>query len=151
MFDPSDAPAPDTGGPLMWSARMETGVATIDLQHRVLFELVQRTRDTRLTGPGIDLADLLAQLRAYAAYHFRYEEDWIREHAGQHPRAGTHQAMHAEFSERLGQLETLYKNGDLHVDSVRTFVQDWLVDHIVRQDIPMIRALRQQADHGATG
>ncbi|MDV7395244.1 hypothetical protein RZS08_27905, partial [Arthrospira platensis SPKY1] len=60
--------------PLTWDERLESGVLAIDLQHRVLFQLLQRVGEAGGDDPSTRLAEVLSQLRAYADYHFRYEE-----------------------------------------------------------------------------
>lgn len=124
-----------------WDARLESGDATLDLQHRVLFELVLRTRAASVSGLGLNLHDLLAQLRAYADYHFRYEEDWIGRRAVQPLTGWSHADLHADFRHQLGELEALQRQGLLGVGQLHDFLYHWLLDHIVQQDLPMIRAL----------
>lgn len=127
--------------PQAWDARLETGDATLDLQHRVLFELVLRTRAASVSGLGLNLRDLLAQLRAYADYHFRYEEDWIGRHATQPLTEWSHADLHADFVHQLDELEAHLAQGRLSVGQLHGFLHRWLLDHIVQQDVPMIRAL----------
>ena len=135
--------SPDVGVYPVWDARLETGVATLDLQHRVLFEMVRRTREAGAGALGLNLGDLLQQLRAYADYHFRYEEDWIRRHARHALDDFSHAHLHAEFAQQLDHLEARLQQGALELMAVRDFLQDWLVNHILRQDLPMVRALLQ--------
>lgn len=131
--------------PQAWDSRLETGVATIDLQHRILFEMMLRIRDGAAQGPGIDLRDLLMQLRAYADYHFRYEEDWIHVNARDPLIPQGHEHLHAAFGQRLGQLEEQLACGRLDAATLYEFLRRWLIDHIIRQDLPVIGGLRQPA------
>lgn len=133
-------------GRLAWDARLETGVPTIDLQHRILFEPMQRIPSGDERGLSPDLRDLLLQLRSYADYHFRYEEDWIRVNASTARMAEGHQHLHAAFAQRLDQLEADLVGGRLKSAALHDFLRRWLIDHIVRQDLPMIGALRQHTD-----
>lgn len=138
----------DEPGPIdlpAWDARLETGVATLDLQHRVLFELVLRTRAAVASGLGLGLPDLLQQLRSYASYHFRYEEEWISQRAAQSLTGWSHADLHADFGHQLDALEAQLHQGTLAVNAVHDFLRHWLLDHIVQQDLPMIRALLRQA------
>lgn len=122
-----------------WDARLETGVATIDLQHKVLFDLLLRTREANMRGHLVDLDQLLQQLRAYAGYHFRHEEDWLRQHVPQHADSAAHIRQHAGFLKRLEQLEQQHQRGTLYLQPVLGFLSHWLMDHILRQDVPLIR------------
>ena len=60
---------------------------------------------------GLNLDDLLQQLRAYADYHFRYEEDWIRRHARHALDDLSHAHLHAECAQQLDQLEARLQQG----------------------------------------
>ncbi|HMN94779.1 MAG TPA: hemerythrin domain-containing protein [Hydrogenophaga sp.] len=136
--------APEPNELQAWDARLETGVSTIDLQHRVLFDLLQglRAGDAPDRIPG--LAQVLEQLKAYADYHFQYEEAWVLQQAGGHPQAAGHGRLHASFTCDLTDLEARLLRGELGVGDVRAFLLRWLIGHIVEQDLPMIRALRSR-------
>lgn len=125
--------------PPTWNEALETGVATIDLQHKVLFDLLLRTQEASARGLLVDLDGLLPQLRSYADYHFRHEEDWIRQHGGAEDT--THARLHAGFQAQLDRLQQHLDEGRLHIQPVLSFLRDWLLDHIARQDVPLIRGL----------
>ena len=57
-----------------------------------------------------------------------------------------HQHLHAAFAQRLDQLEADLVGGRLKSAALHDFLRRWLIDHIVRQDLPMIGALRQHTD-----
>lgn len=133
-----------------WDARLETGVRTIDLQHRILFDLLLGLRDAdRLEGSS-RLARVLAQLKAYASYHFHYEEAWVREHSTDHLQAAEHARLHASFDRTLAELDRRLGEEELDIDDIRVFLQQWLIGHIVEQDLPMIHALKGRS-HPAPG
>jgi len=135
----------------VWDARLETGVRTIDLQHRVLFDLLQRLRcaDDADRSPG--MAGVLHQLKAYAGYHFHYEEAWVQQQTGDHPLTAGHARLHARFERDLAELEARLDAGALAIDAVREFLLRWLIGHILEQDLPMIHTLwaRSQRPPGA--
>ncbi len=146
----SESTGPDGPLPRAWDARLETGVATIDLQHKVLFDLLLRTREVSDRGVAVDLGSLVQQLRAYASYHFQHEEDWIRQHLPQAADHAAHQRQHAGFVHWLERLERRHGQGALDLSSVLGFLSHWLVDHIVRQDLPLIRPLAQASGASCT-
>ena len=139
----SETHGSDDPFPLTWDARLETGVATIDLQHRVLFDLLLRTREACDRGQPVDLNALLQQLRAYADYHFRHEEEWLRSHAPSESTGAAHRRHHVGFLRRLDELDTRFRADALDVQPLLGFLSDWLMDHIARQDVPLIRPLAQ--------
>ncbi len=133
----------------VWSEHLETGVLTIDLQHKVLFDLLLRTREACAHGRWVDLDGLLPRLRSYADYHFRHEEDWIRQYAPGGVADVAHAHQHAGFLAQLDRWEQRRVDGYLQLTSVLSFLQDWLVNHIARQDVPLIRGLAQGAGAAA--
>ncbi|MEZ5665323.1 MAG: hemerythrin family protein [Burkholderiaceae bacterium] len=137
--------AEDLGNLKVWDPRLETGVSTLDLQHRILFDLLQGLRHLGDAGESPALAQVLEQMRSYAGYHFRYEEDWVRKHARHlvgHPLIAVHTRLHERFNHDMSGFEARLEDGTLAVDELREFVQRWLVRHIIEQDLPMISALQ---------
>lgn len=132
--------------PAAWDGSLDTGVATIDLQHKVLFDLLLRTREASARGLSIDLEGLLPQLRSYADYHFRHEEDWIRQHTPGGADDASHAHLHKGFLVQLDRLEQRLDEGRLNLQPVLTFLGDWLLDHIARQDVPLIQGLLRAGD-----
>jgi len=131
--------------PRVWGPCLETGVAALDLQHRVLFDLLMRAREAASLDLPVDLGPMLQQLRSYADYHFRYEEDWLRQHLPLHVDGASHVRQHAGFLNRLAQLEDRLQRGTLELPALLDFLSQWLTDHIVRQDVPLIRPLARAA------
>ena len=129
--------------PAVWGAHLETGVATIDLQHKVLFDLLLRTQEACDRGGWLDEDGLLPRLRSYADYHFRHEEDWIRQHTPGESSQALHNRQHAGFLAQLDRWEQRRADGQLPLTAVLSFLQDWLLNHIVRQDLPLLRGLVQ--------
>lgn len=129
--------------PQTWDSRLETGVATIDLQHKVLFDLLLRTQEASARKLVVDLDALLPQLRSYADYHFRHEEDWIHQHTPGGVKAASHARLHAGFLAQIDRLERHPGEDRPHLQPVLSFLRHWLLDHIVRQDLPLIRGLAQ--------
>lgn len=131
--------------PATWNEHLETGVATIDLQHKVLFDLLLRTQEACERGRWIDEDGLLPLLRSYADYHFRHEEDWIRQHTPGEAAETVHGHQHAGFLAQLDRWEQRRADGRMPLTAVLSFLQDWLLNHILRQDVPLIRGLLQNS------
>lgn len=125
-----------------WHSDIETGVYTIDQQHRVLFDLVMRTHPELMTGIGVSLEQTLDLLRSYADYHFDYEETWLQQHTGGLEESLAHAKNHARLFSRLLDFEARHRRGDLGFGELHRFLQEWLVSHILYQDIPVMRGGR---------
>lgn len=95
----------DADGPLVWDDRLDSGVLAIDLQHRVLFQLLQRVASIQPADSGTALDEVLAQLQTYADYHFRYEEAWMLRQQADATTHAQHLRLHSGFVERLSAMK----------------------------------------------
>jgi len=132
----------------VWDERLETGVGAIDLQHRVLFDLLHRLGNADDSMQTPHPVDVLEQLKTYAQYHFRYEEDWVRKHAAGQAVATSHGQLHAHFDEALCRFEGQWRQGSLTLPALQEFLRRWLIAHIIAQDLPLLRALQAAAGSG---
>lgn len=128
--------------PQVWDERLETGVSAIDLQHRVLFDLLMQFghADESVLTPHPQ--QVLEQLKAYARYHFRYEEAWVQQQAAERPTVTLHAQQHAHFVEALARFEVQWREGSLRLPELQAFLKRWLIGHIILQDLPMVRTLQ---------
>lgn len=135
----------DADGPLIWDDRLDSGVLAIDLQHRVLFQMLQRVAAIQPSDSVAALDEVLEQLRSYADYHFRYEEAWMlrqQTDAATHTR---HLRLHSGFVENLSAMRGQLEQGRLTIMDLDRFLRRWLIGHILEQDMPIIRRVQAQA------
>jgi hemerythrin len=129
-----------------WSDDYLTGVREIDAQHRGFFEAAQALHDQILNCEGEHgVEDAVAFLRNYAEKHFRTEESFMRAHGFRG--LGAHQRLHAAFFENLDQLvEDLEVFGPSQqlADRALEVAQDWLLDHIMEEDMLYAAHVRGQ-------
>ena len=123
---------------LGWEPRFETGDASVDFDHQVLFALMQElhcsdTEDVDRTR----LREIVIDLVRYANRHFATEESLMANcgYPGIHEHRAAHDHLRSEVSlmatrERLDCLELCL------------FAYDWLVGHIIAVDMPMIEHVR---------
>jgi len=127
-----------------WTPLMETGIAKIDAQHRVLVGMHNRLAQRRVQGAtGHDLNTILAELTNYAGYHFRTEEAlWRSELAGD-AWLEEHTQTHRPFLAYLGALRAAAAGRDVNavLDELFDYLTRWLVDHILGDDKRMAVAL----------
>jgi hemerythrin len=120
-----------------WSDDYLTGVPEIDAQHRGFFDAAQALYDRILNCEGEHgVEDAVAFLRDYAEKHFRTEESFMRAHG--FPGLEAHQRLHAAFFENLERLfddlEVFGPSQQL-ADRALEVAQDWLLDHIMEEDM----------------
>lgn len=135
----------DAVGPLVWDDRLDSGVLAIDLQHRVLFQMLQRVAAIHPSDSGAALDQVLEQLRSYADYHFRYEEAWMLRQQTDAAAHARHLRLHSGFVESLSSMKAQLEQGRLTIMDLERFLRRWLIGHILEQDMPIIRALQPQA------
>lgn len=86
-----------------WNPQLETGIALIDEQHRVLVNLINRLAQQHVQGASeAEVQAILGELADYANYHFRTEEGiwhsalagdaWLEKHIETHQRFFTHRS-----------------------------------------------------------
>ncbi|MEO5336773.1 MAG: hemerythrin family protein [Magnetospirillum sp. WYHS-4] len=102
--------------------RIEDYIAVLDLV------LEEGEHDAR----GFD--DALAVLADELQIHFRREEAWMRRAA--YPGMGPHSEQHEMLLEALGDFRRGYQSNPSRPNAlvVRSFIDDWLVDHMTHAD-----------------
>ncbi|HUW49727.1 MAG TPA: bacteriohemerythrin [Sulfuricella sp.] len=125
--------------PIEWNDSLQTGVAVIDDQHKVLVSLLNDA-NTKLAGEhGSRLLEQITRdLLAYAIYHFETEEELIKRYAYDaeaSAEAEEHLLQHRNFSKRIVTLRGDLLNGKrISREVLLPFLHNWLVDHILHTD-----------------
>ena len=135
-------PAPEKSGPqpaagpaLRWDDRLSLGVAEIDEQHRQLIGHCNDMIEAVHKGRGQEaVAKVFTRLREYTATHFAAEERYM-ERIG-YPGLAGHRAAHADMVQRVKEYQRrLYQHEELAPAEVRSFLKDWLVTHLLGEDM----------------
>ena len=138
--------APQPAGPaLRWDDGLSLGVAEIDAQHQALLghcnELVEAVRQGR---GGEAVARLVNRLRDYTVAHFAAEEAYM-ERVG-YPHLDRHRAAHAALTRQVKDYQRrLYLQQVPDPAEVRAFLKDWLVAHILGEDLKIGAHARSSA------
>lgn len=121
----------------LWNESLTTGVPLMDEQHKALITHIE-TFDTLCacgqTHRALD--ELLPQLKDYVQYHFSAEEGLMQRLAQDYAQMDEHKAMHQHFFARIVDMQTQREHwGDLQTAMrIRTYLHDWLVQHIAGTD-----------------
>lgn len=123
-----------------------TGIESIDQEHTRLFELAQETHELLdndiLQDKSDSLVHLVSELINYTRTHFSNEEEYqksigyahLKEHAAQH------RAFEARLSAfDLDSIENDFKKQNETVQSLLTFLMNWLVNHILEEDMMYVK------------
>jgi hemerythrin-like metal-binding protein len=127
----------------VWNSRFETGIASVDQQHRHLVDIINRLGNVLIDGKaGSDMInDLFGELAKYATYHFTDEERLMAEAGISEQHIEAHRRHHRQFVE---QLSTMWKGrtelGN-PADVLHGFLSSWLTFHIMEEDQSMARQI----------
>ncbi len=126
---------------ITWDESMETGIGMIDAQHRILVDLINRLEQTAGEAALSETAtSILHNLRQYTVYHFAAEETLMVRNG--YPEFEHHRKLHRGFVEELDGLEidALVDSPELG-QSMLVFLKDWLVTHIMQEDMEFSKAV----------
>jgi two-component system, NtrC family, sensor kinase len=128
-----------------WGPRFMTGIPIIDGQHQRLVDLNNQLGRVLIGDEEVVLADIAAEVKAYAEYHFRTEEG-VWESAGLPAETCEHHRdEHREFVllvEHLGN-ELCDKPAD-YARLLHDFLSSWLIFHILDEDHSLARKVLSQ-------
>ena len=121
--------------PIAWEPRFELGVEDIDFQHHYFLDLVNR-----IAGELGESADhgyqdaLLAELNAYARFHFVSEENMMLR-AG-FPGREEHRARHLELIDQLSVKVNYFKlsHSEEKARDLIDFLVQWFIGHTTNED-----------------
>ncbi|PIE83734.1 MAG: hemerythrin [Candidatus Contendobacter odensis] len=121
-----------------WKEFYSLNMPDIDEQHKKLFELVNQLWDAIACkrSPEIQLK-AIEELELYTDYHFRLEEDFMREIG--YPEFDAHYAMHQQFIKKIADSrKEMISEGNLPIDLL-SFFNNWLANHILIEDKKYVR------------
>ena len=132
---------------IAWSADLETGYETIDLQHKRIFKLLsdlvevgEKKEETEYV-----LEKTLDFLIDYVAIHFADEEQLQIEF--KYPAYEEHKKFHDNFKTVVGEFRQKYET-DGASDALNTEVNStiviWLIKHIKGEDAKMAKYIRER-------
>ena len=120
-----------------WDESLSVGIDVIDEHHRYLFDLINDLYDVVINKLGArEVARLIKALDAYAKVHFRAEEQMMTHYGydGIHRQKHQHHAFEAKIGEFY---EELHANPLVAQFDVLSYLRDWLVKHILVEDIQL--------------
>lgn len=127
----------------VWNALFETGIHSVDEQHRKLVEIINRLGASLVAGAtsSADIDQIYAELTTYALQHFADEERLMDAAALDAQHCATHHLHHAQFVEQLGELWSARSGGSHQADALLGFLTSWLTFHILAEDQSMARQI----------
>ena len=119
---------------LIWHEAYDSGEASIDSQHRALFELANSLITAVIDGrPKDEVLPLVQALIGDAVNHFASEEAILRRVG--YPGAGEHAAMHSNLLAQAGALAANYQRGELGIGDLFSYLAyDVVAQHMLAED-----------------
>ncbi len=115
-----------------------TGIESIDVEHQKLFEIANRAYETLMDDFIPDkydyIVDILNELKDYAAFHFRHEEEYMI--SIRYKRLISQKASHDEFIEKISSydLSKIDENQKSVIVELLDYLNEWLIHHIIGSD-----------------
>ncbi|MBE5961338.1 MAG: bacteriohemerythrin [Lachnospiraceae bacterium] len=129
-----------------WDESLDTGMESIDSQHKELFRIARNMEQLLLTRCiGVQesaLLDIVCELREYVSYHFYYEESLMLQ-AG-YVNYEEHKKLHDEFKLQIMNLDcpALAKNPQSELKKLKDTIQEWIFTHMLIEDKKMIKEIK---------
>ncbi|ROV59802.1 GGDEF domain-containing protein [Vibrio ponticus] len=122
-----------------WNTNFETGIESIDEQHKILFRLVNKLANTLVHENRIEVAEVFDELAAYTVYHFEEEERVWAEYFQQDDWTNQHVKTHQSFLPDINQIKQNAETASWQetIESILQFLIRWLALHILDDDKKM--------------
>ena len=131
---------------IAWDRALETGIATIDNQHKQLIAAVNALFEAHQRGKGVkEVERTMAFLVEYTFKHFNDEEE-LQEKYG-YPHFHAHKQIHDRFKDEAQHLAAvLHRDGptDEFISHVCDITARWLLHHIKKDDFKMAAYIRNK-------
>jgi len=119
---------------LEWNESICVNIELFDSHHKKLLGLINKLIRSMERGEGRKLLlSILDELVQYTAYHFSAEEKAFDKYG--YPEAKAHKEHHRGFVSQAKELQKAMHEGSAVLSNeVLDFLQDWVVDHIMKVD-----------------
>jgi hemerythrin-like metal-binding protein len=117
-----------------WDESFSVNVKGLDIQHKVLIDMINQYHDAAINGKSHDSPmNLLKGLETYTIKHFTYEEKYFDKFV--YADRIYHKSLHDDFRQKITDLKKKVETDstNLHAE-VSKFLTDWLFSHIKGED-----------------
>ena len=115
-----------------WSSAFETGIARIDIQHKVIVKVLNELYEIVIVNREKEKIDeILNELVQYTIYHFGEEEKIFEKY--NYSDKVEHEKIHRKFKEELEDIISKKNNNSVAIELI-SFLKNWLIDHIMNTD-----------------
>jgi len=122
---------------ITWDDSYSVNNADIDAQHKKWIEIHNKLDHILLNGSNNEVSnavvDTLQAMQEYVNYHFRQEEQYMKEI--NYPDLVAHRRLHTDFDDYLYSYKRKIRSGELVLNSeLMSILKKWLLNHIMQED-----------------
>lgn len=119
---------------VIWNDSLNTGIKTIDDQHRKLFDFFNEfSKNLEINSTKQVLEDILQKMTDYVDYHFSTEEELFAQ--CKFPEAEKHIQQHDMFRKKVSEYIKKKSTKELQLSfEIIVFLSNWIIDHIKVSD-----------------
>lgn len=126
---------------IKWSENLLLGIPSIDAEHRVLVRYAEDFQTALREGQDHEaIAHLFDRLLEYTSTHFAREEAFMQKRG--YPEIEKHMQEHRRITREVMDLNRDKKY--IFPDSIDSFLQDWIINHINDTDRKYIKFLKKE-------
>ena len=113
-----------------WQVKYETGIQSIDNDHKRLVEMIDSLFDAMSKGEAKEaIGEIVDGLIQYSVVHFNREEVYMKTTG--YKDFNKHKAVHDSFTEKVKGFRKSLESGQFNITvEVVSFLRDWLINHI---------------------
>jgi len=124
---------------IKWNDGLSVGIEELDNDHKKLLDIINKLSEAIDKNVEVSiLEEIFISLEKYALVHFNREEAYIQKCAKVNLRE--HKKQHDSFTAKIPELKQKLLNSKEYINAqeITVFLTDWLVNHIIEEDIPII-------------
>jgi hemerythrin-like metal-binding protein len=118
---------------LVWNKSYELGIPELDIQHRILFNIMKILVDSLNQQREREvIQEVLQELNRYTLYHTNSEEKYFNDT----PEHQEHREEHNRFKEDVSRFKDLYESqtDKEFVEMMLIYLQAWIENHVTGMD-----------------
>lgn len=127
---------------VIWTDALSVGILEVDEQHKKLLNLLNKASDQIQAGqPQGHLISTIKEILNFTLIHFATEEKMFK--VCRYAQTKAHVAEHQKLIHKGNEfLHEFTHNKLVFTDSTMTFFSDWIVNHIMHEDMAYSKPLK---------
>jgi hemerythrin len=120
---------------IVWEERLSVGIQKLDQQHKELIKTINSLIEKENFDDDSEaIAEALDRMTRYADYHFKTEEQLMREHG--YPDYASQEREHTEFKTKTANfcIDAIAQKQALPRELL-TYLRNWVTHHILETDM----------------